>query len=221
MGNLRVVDLVGLHLLEDGARLLVVARDLGEVLVEMVLHLTLGLHDEAEAPFVAGQPGRRAHREGARIPQRVQETLAVPQVFQARGTPGEVIVFFLGGALQALARVRQLGGQRLTLIEGLGANLAGVVDPHQACDVPPLLVGKVRLRDVLGRVGAFGGLRAPEQGPQCVIGVDQDLVDRRQTACRHGFLRSKSDELWSVSRIPNNNDNEQRLRALFLVRLCR
>ena len=54
---LAVLDLVGLHLLQDRARPAVVSRYLLEVLIEMSLDLTLRLGDEAQAPFVTGDAG--------------------------------------------------------------------------------------------------------------------------------------------------------------------
>ena len=54
------------------------------------------------------------------------------QFTQAFFTPHQMIDFFCGGLLHLLAHVGELGGQGLALVQRLGADFAGVVDPHQA-----------------------------------------------------------------------------------------
>ncbi len=48
-------------------------------------------------------------------------------------TPGQMVGFFRSGMPQDLRHSRCLGGERLTLVKGLGADLTTVIDPHQAC----------------------------------------------------------------------------------------
>jgi hypothetical protein len=49
--------------------------------------------------------------------------------------PGQVVEFFIGGLLHAVANLYPFCGERLTLIETLGTDFAGVVDTHQASNV--------------------------------------------------------------------------------------
>jgi hypothetical protein len=54
------------------------------------------------------------------------------QFLQPRLAPGQVVVFLAGGPFHAISHRIQPRGQRLPLIERLGAHLAGMVDSHQA-----------------------------------------------------------------------------------------
>ena len=52
------------------------AASRAEVLVEMPLDLPLGLGDEAEAGAIAGERRERADREGAGVPEGIQQARA-------------------------------------------------------------------------------------------------------------------------------------------------
>ena len=157
-----MMDLVGLHPFQDRAALLIMGRDLGQMVVEMILDLTFGLDHEAETPFVARQTRQRAQREGAGIPERIEQALAVAEFLQPLFAPGQMVVLLLGRALQTLTGLGQLGGERLALIERLGTDLARVVDAHQACHMPTLILAQFGLHQVGGRILALGDARASE-----------------------------------------------------------
>ena len=62
-GGGRVVAFIGSHLFEDAAAALILGWEFFKVFVEMAHHLTFGLGDKAEAPFVANRTGDRADRK--------------------------------------------------------------------------------------------------------------------------------------------------------------
>ncbi len=111
----------------------------------MLDHLILGGGDEAQADAVADQPGHCADAKRQAVEQRVEHARVAAQFADALLAPGQVIDLLVGGMLHGLAYLRQLGGQRLALIERLGADLAGVVDAHQAGDMAGLVVAQRRL----------------------------------------------------------------------------
>ena len=186
LGHLRMVHLIRLHPIEDGAGPAVSHGDLGQVPIEVTLHLTLGLDHEAQAPFVAHQPGEGTDAKGARVPQGIKEALAVPELTDAGLTPTEVVVFFPGRALHAALYLGLAGGEGLAMIQGLGAYLPGVVDPHQACDVFAFLLGKISLGDALGRIGSPGSRWPAEDGAYGLVEIEQDPVDGAEIAYSHG-----------------------------------
>ena len=96
----------------------------------------------------------RADREGARVPERIEQARARAELAEALLAPGEVIAFLARGLAAAFPRGCRAGHQGLAVIERLGGDLAGMVDPHQAGHVAPLRLGE------LG--GAAGG---PRGGP--------------------------------------------------------
>ncbi len=133
------------------------ARDLFQVLIQMLAHLVFGSSDEAQADLVADQAGEGADTKRHAIEQRVEHAGVAAQLTDALFAPGQVVDFFLGGMLHGLAHLWQLGGQGLALIERLGADFTGMVDAHQASDVAGLAFVQfhIRLDDrrTGGRVG--------------------------------------------------------------------
>ena len=101
-----------------------------------------------------------------------------------------MIDLLVGGPFHALADVRQLGGQRLALIERLGAHLAGVVDAHQPGNVAFALLVQAGFFFDHGRRGASGW---PAEGQQSAQhGVDllqQAICGGIVTFAGHGDLR--------------------------------
>jgi hypothetical protein len=116
LGLTAVLDLIDLHLLQDGAGAQIIDRNLFQVFVEVALDLFLGLGDETQAPTVAGDPGGRANRERAGIKQRIEQAESPAQLLHALLAPVKVIVFLGGGTFHAPAHGRITGGQRLTLV---------------------------------------------------------------------------------------------------------
>ena len=84
------------------------------------------------------------------------------QFFTALLAPVEVVVFFRGRALHALAHDGVSRGQGLTLVKRLCADLTGMIDSHQTRDVIALCIAQLSLRQPLCRIAALGDVGAPE-----------------------------------------------------------
>ncbi len=97
----------------------------------MRLHLTLGLRQKTQIPFIPQQPGQRADSQRAAIPQRIEQAQMPAQIMHPPRSPGQMLGLLLRRLPQFFLDYRVARGQRLPLIQSLGANLAAVVDPHQ------------------------------------------------------------------------------------------
>ena len=97
-----------------------------------------------------------------------------------------MIILFLSRARHAAAGLWQLRRQGLTLVEPLGADLAGVVDPHEAGDMAALLFAKFGVGQSGGGIRALGDLGWSEQGANGLIEADQQLVRGSEIAILHG-----------------------------------
>ncbi|MDT4869608.1 hypothetical protein FQZ97_1046480 [compost metagenome] len=93
-----------------------------------------------------------------------------------------MVDFLVRRVFHGLADIRQLGGQRLSLVERLGADFAGVVHPHQASDMASVFFAqlRVRLHDGGRRSRRMAGER--QQGAHGGIGLQQEAVDGRVVA---------------------------------------
>ena len=83
------------------------------VAAEVLLDLALGFDHEAEAGLVAGQACADADREGPGVPQRIAKAGTRPEFLQALLGPCQMIFFLARCPLQAGARARITGDERL------------------------------------------------------------------------------------------------------------
>ena len=125
------MQLIFIHLHQNLARTLILLRQLADVMLQMHADLALCFRHKAKAVFVAGNPGNCAHAKRKAVPDRVQQAGMAVQLFQAVFAPGQVILFFNGCLFHLAAHIRQLGGQRLAVVQRLRADFAAVIDPHQ------------------------------------------------------------------------------------------
>ena len=98
---------------------------------QVILHLTLGFHDKAQADRIAGPAGGQSNGKSPGKPQRVQQAWAVLEFLQALLRPGQVIEFLLGGAQHVFAPFGRARHQGLGLIQRLGTDFTHMVDPHE------------------------------------------------------------------------------------------
>ncbi|SOT94099.1 hypothetical protein CFBP6762_00543 [Xanthomonas arboricola pv. fragariae] len=143
----------------------------------MRFDLALGFDHEAQAPVVAAQSGQGAERVAAGVPERVEQAGAAVQLVQAVGAPGQMVGFFLRRLQQMMLGVGIAGDRGLAEIQALRADLADVVDPHQAGGVATLVRFQCDVGRVGGRVGPLGG-RIAEYRVQRALGFDQQPVER-------------------------------------------
>ncbi len=98
-------------------------------------------------------------------------------------------LFLFGGAFHFGSDFRQFSRQSLALIQGLGADFARVVDPHQSGYVTLIRFRPLAIRESVRWIRAFGDLRAPEYRAQGLIHAHQQVVQRRVMAVVHGYAR--------------------------------
>ena len=125
--------------------------------------------------WIAGATGNQTDREGARVPEGVEQTGASAELAQALGGPGEMVGLLAGGLLELQAQAGIGRRQRLRAVQGLRADLADVIDPHQCAGVAALGLVEWRSRAGPGpastappaashRGHARPGRRPPESG---------------------------------------------------------
>jgi hypothetical protein len=170
-----MADLVDLHLLDDGAAAQIIRGQAIEVIREMALDLTLRFRHESEARPIAEKARERPDGDGARVPHRIQQGRTRTELIEPVPAPGEVVAFFRRGVTQRGLGFRVAGGEGLALVEALGSNFPGVIDPHEARGMPsPRRVGRRSARISGGRAAA----RRPRKAPaQAGFGQIQEAVE--------------------------------------------
>ena len=101
--------------------------------------------------------------------------------------PGEVIIFFIRRLFHLLAGFLATGCQRLALVECLGTDFTGVIDPHHA-DALCFFSGRKLI--VCGRTGRIVAARAnwlPEYGSQGLIDIPDTAIKKGLLACFHAL----------------------------------
>ena len=189
LGLVGVMQFIGAHLFKDGAAPPVALRDLRQMGIQMPHDLILGLRQKAEVPFIAKDAGHETDRERTGIPERREVARVVVQFPQALFAPVEMIDLFIGRFAHGLFERGLPGRERLRLVERLGRDFPGVVDPHQARDVPPFGLIEFRRRMPRGRIGPFFPNPARtgqvfEQG----VRLHQQLIKRAVFSGRRGLM---------------------------------
>jgi len=141
-----MVFFIDAHLLKNCPGLFVLGRQLLQMFVQVLADLMLGRRYETKADLVADQPGNRADTERHAVKQWIQHAGVAAQLMDALFTPDQMIDLFFSRVLHGCAYLRQLGGQRLSLIQRLGADFAGMVDAHQTGDMAGVFVAHLGFR---------------------------------------------------------------------------
>ena len=111
----------------------------------MAGHALLGGVDKPQADLVARHGSRSTQCKRGSVEQGVQATGFSIKLGQSRLAPSQMVCFLLRGTEKLLARLIRAGGQCLSLIQGLRADLSCVVHPHQARSMLTLLCAQRRL----------------------------------------------------------------------------
>src|SRR5579862_7698506 len=80
--------LIRAHLMHDGATAQVTGRQSAEMLIEMPFDLPLRLDHEPETGPIAREGGERPDKEGAGVPERIEQAGAGFELSQAALAPG-------------------------------------------------------------------------------------------------------------------------------------
>ena len=134
---LSVPDFVVAHGLDDGPAAKIVGGQLFEMALEMTFDLALGLGHEPQAGAVSEQRGKGADAERSRIPKGVEHAGSATEFLEPRFAPGEVVGFLAGGVEHELPDFGVAREQGLGVIQGLGGDLAGMIDAHQGRGFAP------------------------------------------------------------------------------------
>jgi len=163
-----------------------------EVARQVRLDLSFGLVDEAQAHPIADTARDCPEREGARIPERIEQRRSVAEFLEPLPGPGEMVGFLARRGEQVAPHRLGAAGQRLSLVEGLRTDLPDVVHPQQLADPTRLAMRKL---DRLGRRpghrprgGSLGGQRA-QGGIHCAAKPFQGIGRSPQFAAARWTIR--------------------------------
>ena len=162
---------IDFHLFQDGMRLFVACRQFMQVTFKVIDNLVLGLRKKSQTPPVSHQARGRTHCEGAGIPDRVEQTGVAAQFFDTLPAPGQVVILFNCSLLHLLARFVPMSGQRLPLVERLGAHFAGMVYPHQTDTFGPVGCREFIFHNRFCRVLPARANGLAKYRPQCLVGM--------------------------------------------------
>ncbi len=113
-----------------------------EMSLQVLFDLTLGFRHESEARAVADARGRQADREGASVPERVEQAGPAAQFADALFRPRQVVGFLAGGLLEHRPQFGAACRESLRVVQRLGADLADVIHAHQRDRFPGFVVGQ-------------------------------------------------------------------------------
>jgi hypothetical protein len=172
----RVTGFVFHHALHDGTGGVVAGGQSLQMAVQVLFDLPFGLGHEAQADARTQPARKQPDAEGACIPKRVEQTGAVAQFLQSASRPGQVVGFLACRPLELALQSSIVRGQRLGVVQRLGAYLADMVDAHQRGRQPALLGCEfrgiaIRRRGATARRDIGSGQRA-----QRVVGAGKDLI---------------------------------------------
>ena len=172
-------DFVVPHGLEDRPAPGVGLRQSTEVVVDVAVHLALGLGHEAEADAVTEAGRHGTDGEGSGVPQRPEQAGPGIEFAEALLAPGEVVGFLAGGLEQHVAEFRGPGERRLAMVERLGGHFSGMVDPHERRGFAPFGRGqRFGFRSRPGPGQGPRGRRGGENGTQRAVRGGQDAIKR-------------------------------------------
>ncbi len=177
-GHVGVTGFVIVHLLQDLAGALVLGWQLLQMALQMGTDLVFGFLHKAQAPAVADNAGAGTNAKRHQIPQRIEKAGVAVQFIQTLLAPGQMILFFLGGNFHLAADARQPCGESLAGIQGLGADFAGVIHPHQAGHMAAF--GRIESGNVGAGGGEFavGALMTAGHGAHGVVGLADQPVEQ-------------------------------------------
>ena len=179
-GVVGMAGLVDLHHFQNCPAAGIGRRQRGQVLVDMRFDLTLGLHHEPQVPAVAAQAGQCADGKAAGVPHRVEQAGTVVELLQTVGAPRQMVGFLLRGFQQVGARSGIARDRGLAAVKCLRADLAHMVDPHQAGGVAALRLVQHHVGQGFGGVGAHRNRRAQYRF-QGALGIVEHAVESGQT----------------------------------------
>lgn len=127
---LAVPDLVSTHLFQNDSRFPVLRRQLIEMTIQMMLHLTLGFRHESKADTIADPASQPADGKRASVPQWIEQTGAGTDFVETFRAPAEMVLLFARRLRHRRTDLRRTRSQLLRLVKRLRTNLANMIDAH-------------------------------------------------------------------------------------------
>ena len=177
-GIFAVLGLFLMHFCKDCTATAVRIGQLLEVTGKVLTNLVFCLGDETEAPAIAQRAARRADDKRSGVPQRAQAARLRIQLGKSLLTPGKVVVFLVCRTLHLGFDRGAPGHGRVTLVEPLRGDLAGMIDPHQTRSVRFLCRCQCALRYAVSGVGPRRAARRSGDGFERRIDPGEESVQR-------------------------------------------
>ncbi len=155
-----VLCFLSAHLPNHGAASSVFLRKTFQVGVEMLAYLPLSLGNEAQAPSIPERAARGPDEKRPGVPYRCQSTGRFPEFLESALTPCKVVEFFNRCVLYLRFYIVVARHGSVPLVQRLRRHFAGMIYPHEARRVPPLLFVKFGIGNVSCRIrpsGVAGG----------------------------------------------------------------
>jgi len=132
------------------------------------------------------QAGQYPDAKAAGVPERVEQARSTAELVEPLGAPSEMVALLDRRGCQELPRPLRAGHQGLAAVEGLGGDLAGVIDAHEGGALPALAARKLSLGHARGRRGAGGGIGGAE-GSKALVESGYQAVGPRERRL-HGSI---------------------------------
>ncbi len=175
--------------------------------------------DKAQTPSITEYAACCADRECASVPNRTEQARAGIKLGKALLAPGQVIEFFIGSPLHLICDSRIAGDDRVSLVQALGGNFAGVVNTHQASHMRFLRIIEIGIVDVCSGVLACRPASRRGDSPNCVVEACEQPVDRCHLSFLHGQEYSNAAPGDGILRGPKKRSLEVILRSAYILSL--
>jgi hypothetical protein len=164
-----------LHLKKDGATADIFGGQLLKMSCQVLFDLSLGLCHEAQGDAVAGKASDHADGERSCVPEWVQSAGPVVEFGESCLAPGQMIGFLTTRLFQQVADGRVTRNHGLPVIQPLGRDFTGMVDPHQLCG---LAAGRLGWHFACVTWRRTAGVGRGQEGTQSPVRRDNQLISK-------------------------------------------
>src|SRR5207253_2099932 len=149
---------------------------------------------------VAADTGNQPDRERPGVPEKIRVARPRTELYQTLLRPRQMVFLLTRGHCETAADLGIARNKRLRAVERLGADFAGVIDPHQAGGMTSLLGRERTLGTIFRGTGSLRSHRA-RQRPQCTIEAGDEVVSRQRSPRNRALqIVRKRERKRSVSR---------------------
>ena len=163
--------------------------------VEMRADLTLSFGDEAQAPLVTENATGRPNGKRAGVPDRAESADILTELIDPLLTPGQMIELFICRVLHLFLYTLVARDRRVSLVQGLRGDFAGVIDTHESGCMRFLGRRQPGIGKGFGRVVAGRAPGGSCYRPEGVVGAREQAVDRGKFTIVHSPIIAKRADL--------------------------